>query len=339
MGQRKNVKLSDIAQALNVSIVTVSNALKGKKGVGEELRSEIMKKAQELGYQMPERVIQKEYESYQIGVVIAERYVKEFPSFYMDIYKRVAQEATKKGCLTVLEVVSEEKERILQNFSVFSGIPLRGGIIIGEMNPEYVKKMKSESKYPIVCVDYYGISNDMDYIVTDSYRGMQLVTQILVDAGHKEIGFVGTPSATNSIMDRYMGYCKVLQKNHLKEHPEWVIYDRRGDGYGYHLDFELPQNLPTAFAFNCDKTAAILIDKLAQRGLKVPEDISVVGFDNGGFKKNEAIQITTYESDQRAMAQISINTLLKRIQGKEGPQGVRFVEGTIIPGNTVKIME
>ena len=80
-------------------------------------------------------------------------------------------------------------------------------------------------------------------------------------------------------------------------------------------------------------------DKLAQRGLKVPEDISVVGFDNGGFKKNEAIQITTYESDQRAMAQISINTLLKRIQGKEGPQGVRFVEGTIIPGNTVKIIE
>ena len=94
MGQKK-VKLEDIAQRIGVSIVTVSNALKGKKGVSDEMREKIVRTAQEMGYQGASQA-KKPRSSYIIGVIVAEKYVKEFPSFYMDIYQRIAREAVKK---------------------------------------------------------------------------------------------------------------------------------------------------------------------------------------------------------------------------------------------------
>ena len=97
MGQKKEVKLEDIADSLGVSIVTVSNALKGKKGVSEGLRNRIKEAAQRMGYKTPVYEEKEKARSHIIGVLVAERYVKEFPSFYMEIYRRVAQETAKRG--------------------------------------------------------------------------------------------------------------------------------------------------------------------------------------------------------------------------------------------------
>ena len=337
MGQKKDIKLEDIAKELGVSIVSVSNALKGKKGVGEKLRARVLEAAGEMGYRLPQATEKREEKSYRVGVVIAERYVKEYPSFYMDVYKQVAQTATKLGSLIVLEIVEEERERLSSPFRLFQDVEIQGIILIGEMNLGFIRYMKRRLRLPIVCVDFYSIEKDIDYIVTDSFKGMEALTQRLIDAGHEDIGFIGSPSATNSIMDRYMGYCKALQTNGIEERAERLICDREKDGYGYVIDFELPENLPTAFACNCDKTAYCLIDKLEARGLRVPEDISVVGFDHFYPEGERRIELSTYENDEKAMALISVNTLMKRIAGKGKAEGVRIVEGGVVEGKTIRV--
>lgn len=338
MGQKKAVKLGDIAEELGVSIVSVSNALKGKKGVREELRLEILRKAEEMGYEMPEVSVKKEeVSSGRIGVVIAERYVKEYPSFYMDVYKQVAQAAVRQGNLTVLEIIDASREKLEQRFGLFSDIEIQGIIVIGEMNPEFICQIKENIAVPVVCTDFYQPDGDMDYIVSDSFRGMGLLTQKLIDAGHKDIAFVGSPRVTNSIMDRYMGYCKALKVNGLRENRDWLIPDRREDGYGYVIDFELPEKLPTAFVCNCDKCAGILIDKLRRKGIRVPEDISVVGFDHSYSAAEDGLSLTTYENDEKALAQISVNTLMRRIRKNRRPEGIRIVEGKVIEGSTVAV--
>ena len=119
MGQKNEVKLEDIADSLGVSIVTVSNALKGKKGVSEGLRNRIKEAAQRMGYKTPVYEEKEKARSHIIGVLVAERYVKEFPSFYMEIYRRVAQETAKRGHVTVLEVVTCEKENLSADAMVF----------------------------------------------------------------------------------------------------------------------------------------------------------------------------------------------------------------------------
>lgn len=335
MGQKKDVKLEDIAEELGISIVSVSNALNGRKGVGAKLREKVLQKAEELGYQSPQSNEKIEAKSYRIGVIIAERYVREYPSFYMDVYKQVAQVVTKQGSLIVLEIVDIEKEKMEHTFKLFHNVDVQGIILIGEMNPAFINWMKGRFLAPIVCVDFYSVERGMDYIVTDSFHGTSALTQMLIDAGHTDIGFVGTPRATNSIMDRYMGYCRTLEENGLKERKEWLIFDREEDGYGYIYDFKLPVELPTAFVCNCDKVAYQVIDKLKKGGIRVPQDISIVGFDHSYPSGTECIEITTYESDERAMAQISVNTLMKRIENKGKPEGVRTVEGGVVEGDSI----
>ena len=121
----------------------------------------------------------KEKEAYVFGVIVAERYVKEFPSFYMDIYKWITQEAMKRGSLTMLEVVDESREKLEQRSAVFSGIGVDGIIIVGEMAGAYIKALMAHTSVPVVCVDYYDTIPGLDYIVTDSYGGMEQVTELV----------------------------------------------------------------------------------------------------------------------------------------------------------------
>lgn len=340
MGQKKEVKLEDIARALDISIVSVSNALKGKKGVSAKLRQDVQKKADELGYRSPQTATKRDIGSYCIGVMIAERYVKEFPSFYMDVYKQIAQSAAKKGSLVVLEIIDVNKEELRQKSSYFTNMEVHGIIFLGEMNIEFIRDVKMNNEVPVVGIDFYDVNETMDYIVPDSFHGMMAVTQKVIDAGHTDIIFLGNPRATKSILDRYMGYCMALEKNGINERAGGVIWDRKMDRQNYVIDFELPTKLPTAFVANCDKSAYILIDKLRKKGIRVPEDISVVGFDHSYPPASEELELTTYENDGKALAQIGINTLLKRIAKKniqgEGSEGIRIVEGQVIEGNTIK---
>lgn len=335
MGQKKRVKLEDIAQRLNVSIVTVSNALKGKKGVSDEMRDKIVRTAQEMGYQSA--VLEKKAcSSYIIGVAVAEKYVKEFPSFYMDIYQRIAREAVKKGHRTVLEVVTPEKENLEKPFKPFLEKKTAGLILIGELRKEYIQAIRRNYDIPVVCVDYYDVYEDLDYIITDGFGGMACMTELLLEEGYRDLMFVGTPTATKNITDRYLGYCKALEKAGFTDAQEHILPDRDFRNGDYRIDIELPEKLPEAFVCNCDKTAGILNEKLIKRGVRVPEDVSVVGFDDYKAQLAGDLKLTTYENDERAIAQISMNTLLRRIESGYRAQGVRIVEGRIVEGNTVK---
>lgn len=339
MGQKKDAKLEDIARALNVSIVSVSNALNGRKGVGKELRRKVLEKAQEIGYSVQETSVKRELKSYSIGVIVAERYVKEFPSFYMDLYKHVAQAAAKKGCLTVLEIVDVAKEDGKMPGQFFVNMGIQGIVIVGEMKREFVREVKKQNHVPIVGVDFYELDDEVDYIISDSLHGMQRMTQKLIDAGHREIAFLGNIHSTKNIMDRYMGYRKALLINDIELRSEWVIDDRSEKYGGYAIEFELPEKIPGAFAVNCDKSAYILIDKLRKSGLRVPEDVSVVGFDYSSPQVHVDFALTTYESDQKAMAAFCIKTLIKRIEGKkyskDRDEGILIVDGRVIEGTTV----
>lgn len=335
MGREKEVKLEDIALEADVSIVTVSNALKGKKGVSPALREKIREIAERKGYRVrQEKQVAKE--SYMVGVLVAERYVKEFPSFYMDIYKWVAQEITRRGSLTVLEIVDADREQKLSE--VFAGTGVDGIIAIGQFNGAFLNMLRTSFSAPLVCADYYDTEPGMDYIVTDSYGGMQQLTERLILQGFRRFCFVGTPQATRSIMDRYMGYCKALEKYDLREEQRNILFDREASGEGYRLEVELPVRMPEVFVCNCDKTAKLLAEKLNLAGMSVPGDVSITGFDHYHARLANGMALTTYENDERLIAQICVSTLFKRIAGKE-PGGIRLVEGNIVEGDTVRERE
>ncbi|MFV0441315.1 MAG: LacI family DNA-binding transcriptional regulator [Lachnospirales bacterium] len=339
MGVRKDINLQKIASELGVSVVTVSNALNGRKGVSVKLRKDIMKKAEEIGYILPEREV-KEMEIKKIGVLVADRYVAYFPSFYMDIYKNIVRVADSKHCLTVLEVVDAKKESLQEKKNSFINFNVDGIIIIGEMNQDYILWLKSVCDVPFVCMDFYNNDKNFDYFIADSFRGMCTMTEKLINLGHVDIGFLGSPKATHSIMDRYMGYLKALHKNDIKTRKDRLYSDRDKKGKICKEAIELTEDLPTAFVCNCDMAALTLIEILKDKGLRVPEDISIVSFDNYYYCKTiEGVELTTYEHNSKAMAQVGVNTLVKRMIKNKKSEGVRIVRGKVIEGNTTKKYE
>ena len=166
----KKVTLQMIAQRAGVSVVTVSNVLSGKRGASDQVRNLIFSLAEETGYQKSALKDREKERTYRFGVLIAERYVKEYPSFYMHIYKEIAKEAAKHNSLTILEVIDEERERLENQAYKFADAEIDGLLIIGEMSPLFVDMVRKSAQVPVVGVDFYNVDMDMDFIITDSFR-------------------------------------------------------------------------------------------------------------------------------------------------------------------------
>ena len=133
-------------------------------------------------------------------------------------------------------------------------------------------------------------------------------------------------------MDRYCGFYKALLEHGEKLPDEWLIEDRDEVG---DISFELPDELPEAFVCNCDLTAGKLIMKLEDRGLRVPEDISVIGFDNYLYPGFPDKKITSYEVNMRAMVKVALEKVIKQIKNKNSGRGLDIVSGHIVEKESV----
>ena len=331
--QEKSITQADIAREVNTSIVTVSNALSGKKGVNDELRQKILDVAEEMGYKRKQKRTEKrERESYNIGVIMSERYLKMIPSFYMKVYQEIVIAATEKDEFTLLEVLSSEREINLELPDLIHNGKVDGILILGELKHPYTTLLKENSKVPIVFVDYYEDLPDTDFIITSGYYGTYQLTRILLEAGYRDIAFVGTLGATSSITDRYMGYRKALLEYNMDVKKDWIIRDRKL--WDDSIEIKLPNQMPEAFVCNCDRTASIVIKELYQQGYRVPDDIAVTVFDHYLMEDMGGIELLTYDVDIEAIAQVSVNTMIRKIEHTHFIPRLRIIEGKIIRGNS-----
>lgn len=329
---KKKVKMADIAAALNVSIVTVSKALSDQKGVSEDMREKVKSLASEMGYKQlsPVKDIVK-HESFNIGIIVPDYYFGKYDSFYWQIYQEVATEAVRRECFTMLEVISSEDEKNLELPKLIREKKVDGVILIGPPSSEYVQRLRKDDSMPLVCLDFFDQSGNFDSVISDGFYGSYLLTNYLFDMGHEEIVYVGTLLYTNSITDRYLGFYKSMLEHGKKVSEICAIDDRdwiTGDVRGYKFNF--PEKMPTAFVCNCDLAANNLIKALRERGYRIPEDISVVGYDNYLYPGLLDIGITTYDVNVKEMARKSIKILIKKMNNKNYKSGVHIVEGNMV---------
>ena len=329
----KSITMKDVAARLDVSTVTVSKALSGREGVSDSVREMVRQTAEEMGYRYNFLgKSMKEGMNYNIGVIVAEQFMHE-NAFYAKMYQAILKDLQAFHFFGMLEVVSEAEERqcllphILQNSKV------DGLIILGQMNSTYIEKL-SAAELPFIFLDFTEDHFKVDTIVSDSFYGAYEITSYLVECGHTKIGFVGNINATTSIMDRYIGYYKSLKQNKLELREDWLLGDR--DDRGKFTEIILPKELPTAFVCNCDEVAFHFIKRLKQSGYRVPEDISVVGFDNYIYATLSEPSITTVEVNVEAMAEAAVNSIMKRIKYPTEDYGRKVISGRIVYRDSVK---
>ena len=319
----KKATMRDIAKAVGTSAVTVSKAMAGKTGMSDKLRTKILKKAAEMGYENPRsgRLVMREH--LDIGILIPDKYF-EPDSFYAEIYKRLIRKLSELGHFGLLELLTPEKEKDLVLPNLLTTGHADGLILLGEPSKAYYRKI-AQAGPPIVFLDFYDEQANADAVAGDNSYGAYRLTSHLIRRGHRKIGFVGNIRATSSIMDRFLGYYRAMLVNDLPVPEEWIIPDRELTG-GL-MKPVLPEVLPTAFVCNCDMTARMMIEALRERGCRVPEDVSVTGFDDYPPGAEGDVPLSTFRVDTDGMIELAVKTLLERCAGEQKPFGRMVVGG------------
>ncbi|MBP5156370.1 MAG: LacI family DNA-binding transcriptional regulator [Treponema sp.] len=334
---RRKVRLADIAEKLGVSIVTVSKAIADKDGVGEELRARIKELAYQMGYtQKPHgpQTVRREGSTGNIGVVIPSHFFDRSSSFYWTMYNALSRELISRGYYAIMEQLGSKDEFDLVLPQVVQNHKVDGIILLGQTSEDYARFFSKHYKNNIF-LDFYIDDEGNDSVTTDNFYGEYQLTRHLISQGHRKILYVGNFNATTSITDRFMGFMKAMLENGLKADVGDIITDRNKKGL--YEPLKLPDSLPTAFVCNCDETARRLIVLLKERGLSVPDDISVVGFDNF-LSDGQGMEpaLTTVEVDSAAMARTSVDMLVKKILGEPYTHGHTVISGKLLLRNSVR---
>ncbi len=303
-----SVTMRDIGRQLGCSAVTVSKALAGKSGVSEEMRQKIIRVAAEKGYVNPNAAPSRRSRGLDVGILTPEVFFSS-DSFYAMFYKQLVQTLTDAGHFGLLELVSEEMNLNPALPNLLRSRHVDGLILLGQPSSAFLKLMVRQS-VPVVCLDFYDTSVSVDAVVGDSACGAAWLTAHLISQGHREIGFVGDVKATSSIMERYLGFVSAMRMADLPVRPEYIFPDR--DSHGQFLPITLPHPRPTALVCNCDVVARWVVDQLERQGLRVPEDISIVGYDDFENTPGLTPPLTTFRVNRQAMCQMAVRLLEQR---------------------------
>ena len=331
---KKAVTMSDIAKAMNVSTVTVSKALGDRDGVSAELRERIKQKATEMGYRVHAGTHgAKDGLTYNIGIIVAKHFISDASSFYWIVYRYIVELLQKQNYYGMLEVVNDHNGMEEIPNSVLDH-KVDGLIVLGQLSDEYISKLISH-QLPTVFLDFYGSREDADAVLSDNFYGAYMLTSHLIENGHRRIGFLGSIGSTSSIQDRYLGYYKALLENRIPLRQDWVIGDRSNESDIF-PEFTLPQDMPTAFVCNCDETTYKLVNQLKNAGYNVPEDISVVGYDNHIYSTICNPRLTTIDVNSRVMSTEAVDIILHKIRDVNYRRGRTLVTGKLVRRESVK---
>lgn len=328
-----NVKLKDIADALQVSTVTVSNALAGKKGVSDGMRETVLRTARSMGYNLSR--YEKAKDSIKIGILAPDKYMGVGSSFYWALYQQVVYAASKTRSLTMFEILDEENEKENIFPRMVQEKTIDGLVVIGWVKRAYIRKLvKSSGQIPVVLLDSRFRELPCDAVLSNNYIGMYKMTRYLLEHGHREIAFAGSIRDNDNIMDRYFGYRKALLEAGIPVRKDWCLEDRNlltGE-----VRVGLPEQMPGAFACSSDLAAGRLYDALAEKGYRVPEDISIVGYDDYLFGHPFAERLTTYHVDMEQMAERAVKLLTGKIEGRERQFMTHYIDSVIVERGSVR---
>ena len=330
----KKPTMRDIAKAVGTSAVTVSKALAGQPGMSGETRERIRQAAEKLGYEYPGGKRAAEKQHLDIGILVPERYF-EAESYYSEMYKQLVRKLTERGDFGMLELLSRESEETMDLPKLVTSGRVDGIIILGEPRKAYYR-MIARQGLPLVFLDFYDEQANADAVVGDNTYGTYRLTSHLIRTGHRRIGFVGNQTATESIMDRYLGWYRAMLTHSLPVKPEWILPDRNAEGAL--IPPELPEELPDALVCNCDLTARMVIRQLQEKGIRVPEDITVTGFDDYPPGGENEIPLTTFRIDTEAMVDLAAKMITERCGGSDKPFGRMVIGGQPVYRESEKIL-
>lgn len=312
--KKKKISMKDIAEALDVSINTVSLALNNKAGISDETRQAIFKKAKELGYSIPSQIRPIR----NIALLLSKRYTNNL-SFYSRVVYGVTAYAREHSYNIIVDFFDSNRPSLPQavlNSSV-DGILTAGGI------SEEFLGLLSDTHLPFVLIDHISYHTPTDSVGTQNLYGSYTATDYMIRKNHQTLGFVGDIHYSNNLRERWLGFsnciadhkqdgiCQTLEQYSILSDIAPSVISMDYNRLAKELK-EMP-SLPEGFVCCNDETAICLYQALDTMGIRPGRDISVIGFDD--IENSTLVQpnLTTMHVPKKQMGEAAIARLCSRI--------------------------
>ena len=322
--------IKEIAKACKVSVATVSNILNEKPGASEATRELVLKMAEKMEY-MPNYVAKnlKMKNTRSIGVIVEDMTIFSVPDI-VDGITEYCEEVDYQILLTNLRLYKKYND-IYYNKDDYFGIVKREmrrlaakqveGIIYVTAHERVMRCIPENFSIPSVLAYGYTKSGKVPSVVVDDEHGGYEAMQYIIENGHRKIGIIMGKSDSIHAQSRLLGCQKAFRDNGIIYDPELVrIGDWTREAGYQNTDFLLQKGVTAVFCMN-DLMAGGVYDRLDELGVKIPEDISVAGYDNrelSGYYKPPltTINLPLHDIGYRA-AEIMIDMLEKKILPQE----------------------
>ena len=330
------VSMKDIALRCGVSVATVSKALNGQPDIGEETRNRIMAAAKEMGYMTNSAArALKTNRTYNLGVLFVDErrsgLAHEYFSAVLESFK-VEAEAHGYDITFINHNVGGKPTSYLQH-CLHRGVD---GVVIAcvDFNDPQVRELV-DSNIPLVTIDR--VFDNRLAVLSDNVRGVSMLVRHVYEKGHRKIAFLHgeRTSVTNN---RLIGFHRTCEELGLEIPDEYIIecvyHDPDRCAEATRLLLELPDR-PTCILFPDDFSYIGGLNVLLEAGLRVPDDISVVGYD--GIHLAKVMRLTTYSQNTAALGKTAAERLISLIEHPKTTVLDRvLIEGGLLEGTSVK---
>ncbi|MGM0878202.1 MAG: LacI family DNA-binding transcriptional regulator [Bacillota bacterium] len=277
--------IKDIAQKAGVSISTVSRTLNNYPDVGPKTREKILKIAQELNYYpnaVARSLVQKK--THTIGIFFGNTINSGFGHpFFLDVISAVREVVGNAGYDLL---IFTNKNKVRATYTTLCRERSVDGVVLlltgeGKKRSEEMVELQ-ESGIPCIAIDIPLDGEKCTYVESDNYHGSKAAMNHLIDLGHKVIGFIGGDEISKTSYDRLRGYQDALMENKIGVSPGLIHLGYFSQEIAKEVTIRLIKDKPdiTAFFIVSDEMAMSAINTLKEMDYHVPNDISVVGFDD-----------------------------------------------------------
>ena len=332
------VSMKDIARRCGVSVATVSKALNDQPDIGKETREKIHKVAAEMGYvtNSAARAL-KANRTFNVGILFVDEQNSGLAhEYFSSMLESLKVEVESRGYdVTFINRSVGGQTSYLQHCQ-YRGVD---GVVIACVafaDPQ-VREL-AESELPLVTVDH--VFNNRLAVMSDNVQGMEALVHYAYEKGHRKIAFLHGEKTTVT-QNRLVGFYRACEELGLEIPEEYVRESVFHDPDRCALDTQALMSLPerpTCILFPDDYSYVGGMNTLRQMGIRVPEDVSVMGYD--GIHLAQVLGLTTYWQDTRQIGKIAAERLISLIEHPKTTLIDRImVSGKLLEGTTVRQLD
>ncbi len=333
----KKLTINDIATKAGISRSTVSRVLSDHPNVNDETRARVQSVMKELNY-IPNRLAQGLVTGKinVVGLIVGD--IRN--PYFSEITRAVEEVLNGQGYLVVLCDSAYNPQKEVDFLNVSRELGFASIIMTSAMDNEELVANLSKLSCPVVLLNRYLSSFRTDVVSFDNEQGAYMAAEHVIKLGHRDFRILMGPAQSSSTIGRERGYRRAFAEHDIACGQSMFAYGdlRFETGYQFGLDLLKEKHRPTAVLAGNDLMAIGVIKAWIDKGLKVPDDLSVTGFDDIPMAGMSAVPLTTIRQPQVEMGRQAAQVVLDRMQGNRSlPRRIIFDAELVVRSSVRRI--